>query len=602
MHTIKEVSKFVEFPFSEALRQDLATAGFETPTPIQAKSIAPAIEGRDVIGLAQTGTGKTAAFALPIIHRLSHKSELGALVLAPTRELVVQIVEVFRKLGRTSGLRVIGIVGGVKMENDWKALRSWPNVIVATPGRLLDHLEQKTLSLKEIEIFVIDEADRMHDMGFIPQIRRIISALPQQRQTMMFTATMPSDVEHIVRQSMRHDAVKIQAGPASRPVERAVQKLFSCSEDDKVNILMDQLREEEGRTLIFLRTKRGVDRLARRVTARHRAVRLHGDREQAQRDEAMQGFRDGKYRILIATDIAARGLDVADIEHVINYDFPRAPEDYVHRIGRTARMVATGKATSFVTPADRKYVAALEKLIGAKLPLIPAPGVKPMSEEEAAAAASRGHDRGHDRGHGGGGRGRDGHRGGRPGAGRGGSSSRTHGGRTPTHAPSHAGHMPARAVTHLPPITHSAGYGPGPDVEAIEPVVAAQAETSPVAATPAAGGEAPRKRRRRRGGKGRSGQAAATPGQATPAEAEAVPAVPHSHMVHRPTAVHEEAAHSHAAPRSHAAHSHTPAHKAAHSGHEPQHAEPEQRHERVDRLFADGGEPPTEIATAIDWD
>jgi ATP-dependent RNA helicase RhlE len=390
------VSKFTDFPFSEALHKDLVAAGYETPTPIQAKAIRPVLEGKDVIGLAQTGTGKTAAFALPIIHRLAAKAELGALVLAPTRELVHQIVDVFKMLGASSGVRVASVVGGIKIDNDWRALRSWPNVLVATPGRLIDHLEQKTVNFKEIEMFVIDEADRMHDMGFIPQIRRIIAALPEKRQTLMFTATMPPDVEQIARRSM-HDAVKILVGPASRPVERAEQHLYQIHDEKlKLPLLLDLLAKETGRVLVFLRTKRGVDRLARRIIDRRHAVaRIHGDREMNQRTEAMKGFREGRYRVLIATDIAARGLDVADIEHVINYDFPRHPEDYVHRIGRTARLVATGKATSFVTPADRPYVRDLEKLIATKLTLEHAPGARHVEHEAEAAPAT--HDGSHRR-------------------------------------------------------------------------------------------------------------------------------------------------------------------------------------------------------------
>jgi len=368
----------------DSLQQDIADAGYETPTPIQARCLMPALGGCDIIGLAQTGTGKTAAFALPILQRLARRAELGALVLAPTRELVHQIVGVFRALGRSSGARVASLVGGVKMENDWKALRSWPSILVATPGRLLDHLEQRTVSLKEVEILVVDEADRMHDMGFIPQIRRIIAALPTERQTMMFTATMPADVEQIARRHMR-DPVKILVGPASRPVERAEQRLFDVHETQKLPLLLDLLKKETGRVLVFVRTKRGVDRLARRVRdGRHPVARIHGDREQRERDEAMAGFREGRYRILIATDIAARGLDVDDIEHVINYDFPRAPEDYVHRIGRTARLEASGKATSFVTPGDRQRVRDLERLVGAKIPLTPGPGARPAADHGAA--------------------------------------------------------------------------------------------------------------------------------------------------------------------------------------------------------------------------
>ena len=374
MSTSPDVSDFSGYPFYDALRADLEAAGYRTPTPIQARAIGPALEGRDVIGLAQTGTGKTAVFALPIIHRLHRKMELGALVLAPTRELAQQIVGVFGDLGRGVGIRVALIVGGMPMEGDWKALSSWPNVLVATPGRLIDHLEQGSVSLSEVETLVIDEADRMHDMGFIPQVRRILAALPPERQTMMFTATMPPDVERIVRRNMR-DPVKIQVGRGSRPVERTEQQLFHLEETEKTRLLQHLLKKETGRVLVFVKTKRGVDRLARRIHGRHlRVTRLHGDRLQAERDESMAGFREGRYRVLIATDVAARGIDVADIEHVINYDFPHSPEDYIHRIGRTARLAASGRATSFVTPHDRRHVAALEQLIGSKLPLTPAPG------------------------------------------------------------------------------------------------------------------------------------------------------------------------------------------------------------------------------------
>jgi len=376
LSTHPDVSSFSGYPFYDTLRAELEAAGYRTPTPIQVRALGPALEGRDLIGTAQTGTGKTAAFALPIIHRLHWKLELGALVLAPTRELAKQIVGVFNDLGSGVGIRVAQIVGGMPMEGDWKALSSWPNVVVATPGRLIDHLEQGSVSLSEIEMFVIDEADRMHDMGFIPQIRRIIAALPAERQTMMFTATMPPDVERIVRQNMR-DPVKIQVGPASRPVEQTEQKLYYLEETEKTRLLQSLLRKETGRVLVFARTKRGVDRLARRIHGRHLGVaRLHGDRLQAERDESMEGFREGRYRVLIATDIAARGIDVADIEHVINYDFPHSPEDYIHRIGRTARLAAPGRATSFVTPHDRQHVAALEHLIDSKLPLTPAPGTR----------------------------------------------------------------------------------------------------------------------------------------------------------------------------------------------------------------------------------
>ena len=353
-------------PLLGSIHESIAEAGFERPTPIQARCIPPALEGKDVIGLAQTGKGKTAASALPIIQKLAGSPDLGALVLAPTRELAAQITEMFNELGSNSGIRVATIVGGVPMEQDYRALRSWPNVLVATPGRLIDHIEDDKIPLSEIQILAVDEADRMHDMGFIPQIRRILSRLPDERQTMMFTATMPSDVEQIARRSMR-DPVRIQIG-VTAPAHRAAQQLFVLEEDDKTPLLLGLLGKSEGRVLVFVRTKRGVDRLARRVNRKFRTGRIHGDLEQDSRDKAIGGFRAGECRILIATDIAARGWDISDIEHVINYDFPHHPEDYVHRIGRTARVEASGLATSFVTRDDRRFVSAVRRLIGDKLP------------------------------------------------------------------------------------------------------------------------------------------------------------------------------------------------------------------------------------------
>jgi len=363
--------KFADYPLLDSLRSDLAAAGFETPTPIQSQCIPLGLEGKDVIGVAQTGTGKTAAFAVPIIQRLAHRMELAALVLAPTRELAQQILAVFVQLGRSSGVRPALLVGGIPICEDYKALAAWPNVLVATPGRLIDHLQSGTVLLNEVETFVVDEADRMHDMGFIPQIRRVIQALPSERQTLMFTATMPADVERIARRNMRNPE-RVQVGRMA-PVARAQQKLYAVNPNEKTRLLLKLLDNTRGRVLVFVRTKRGVDRLAHAVSRRrHRVARLHSDRAQPQRDAAMAGFRDGRYRVLIATDIAARGLDVADIEHVINYDFPGSAEDYLHRIGRTARHKATGRATSFVTRGERRNVAAVERLVGAKLALTPA--------------------------------------------------------------------------------------------------------------------------------------------------------------------------------------------------------------------------------------
>ncbi len=386
LSTEKDVT-FADFPFHETIHESIRQAGYVKPTPIQAAGIPPALEGKDIIGLAQTGTGKTAAFALPIIQRLTGRMELGALVLAPTRELAAQITSMFNQLGKTSGIRVATIVGGVPMDEDYAALRSWPNVLVATPGRLIDHIESGKVSFNEVEIFAVDEADRMHDMGFMPQIRRILDVLPSNRQTLMFTATLPDDVERIVRKNM-HDPVRVQIGLCA-PAHRARQELFLLAEDNKTRFLLEMLKKSKGRVLIFLRTKRGVDRLARQISNRRvRAARIHGDLEQSQRDKALAGFRDGNCRVLIATDIAARGLDISNIEHVINYDFPHNAEDYVHRIGRTARVEASGQATSFVTPADRRFVAGVRRLIGDKLPQVICP--EGYSEPPAEAPSKKG--------------------------------------------------------------------------------------------------------------------------------------------------------------------------------------------------------------------
>jgi len=387
-----ETKKFTDYGLLASILKDVAELGYQEPTPIQAQCIPVALKGKDVIGLAQTGTGKTAAFGLPIIQHAARKMEMSALVLAPTRELAQQIAGALRQLGKSSGIRVAVVVGGIKIEEDYKAIRAWPNVLVATPGRLIDHVYSRTIALSEIEILAVDEADRMHDMGFMPQINQIIEALPKNRQTLMFTATMPPKVENLVRRHMR-SPVRIQAG-FTAPPERATQKLYHVQETGKMPLLLDLLRQSTGRVLVFVRTKLKVDRLMRIVAARrYRVARLHGDREQSQRDAAMEGFRDGKYRILIATDIAARGIDVANIEHVINYDFPCCAEDYIHRIGRTARVAASGVATSFVTQMDRSCLAQLERLIDVKLPLTPvespAPERSPKSSAPGAEHTSR---------------------------------------------------------------------------------------------------------------------------------------------------------------------------------------------------------------------
>jgi len=388
-----DVPSFSAFGLMESILDDVADMGFETPTPIQARCIPVAMTGADVMGMAQTGTGKTAAFGLPTIQRVAGNPNLSALVLSPTRELARQIADALYNMGRSSDIRVVLLVGGVPVKEDRKAMRCRPNIVVATPGRLADHLRSNAIDLSHVEVLTVDEADRMHDMGFLPQIKEIIDALPQDRQTMMFSATMPAEVEKLVRRSMRSPA-RIEVSPP-RPAARVEQQLFTVQEGDKMPLLLDLLARSGGRVLVFARTRRKVERLARSVAARdHDVARLHGDRAQSQRDAAVAGFRSGKYRVLIATDIAARGLDVADIEHVINYDFPACAEDYLHRIGRTARAAASGTATSFVTRDDRPCLDDVEKMISARLPVTPARSLTPAAEaprRDAAPVPRQGH-------------------------------------------------------------------------------------------------------------------------------------------------------------------------------------------------------------------
>ena len=368
------VRSFDDLSLTPAMREAIARVGYTTPTPIQAQAIGPILEGRDLIGCAQTGTGKTAAFAIPTIERLTGEGLTPptrgglrpprALVLAPTRELALQIAETFDTLGRTRGVRTIVLIGGESMGPQLAALRDRPDVIVATPGRLADHLERGTASLGAIRVVVLDEADRMLDMGFAPQVERILRVAPLDRQTLCFSATMPPEVERLVRRHLVRPA-RIEAGLVARPVAGVTQVLYRADAQRKTPLLLKLLGAERGRTLIFTRTKHRADRVARAVTAAgHRAARLHADRSMSERREALNGFRSGRYRVLIATDIAARGIDVPEIAHVVNFDLPGTPEDYIHRIGRTARAEASGVASSFAAPEEQDRLRAIERHLG----------------------------------------------------------------------------------------------------------------------------------------------------------------------------------------------------------------------------------------------
>ncbi|MBI1908118.1 DEAD/DEAH box helicase [Candidatus Uhrbacteria bacterium] len=346
----------------------LDKAKFTTPTPIQEKSIPVAIDGKDVIGIAQTGTGKTLAFGIPMIQRLAMHKGRG-LVILPTRELALQVDESLARIGKPIGMRTAVLIGGENIKKQITQLKGNPHVIIATPGRLIDHMEQKTVKLDDVRILVLDEADRMLDMGFAPQINRILVAVPKKRQTMLFSATMPNDIVDIAKKHMQLP-VRVEVAPAGTASERVSQELFIVRKDDKLRLLEKVLNDFDGTVLVFSRTKHGAKKICKAVRAmKHTAAEIHANRSLNQRREALDGFKNGKYRVLVATDIAARGIDVKGIGLVINYDLPDSADDYVHRIGRTGRAGHEGKAYSFATPDQQSDIRAIERLIRGKLPV-----------------------------------------------------------------------------------------------------------------------------------------------------------------------------------------------------------------------------------------
>ena len=346
---------------------------YTVPTPIQQQCIPFAIEQKDVIGIAQTGTGKTLAFGIPIVQSLAQK-EGKSLIVVPTRELAIQVERALEKIATPMGLKTAVLIGGEAMSNQLKRLRMNPELLIATPGRLIDHLEHRTVNLHSTRILVLDEADRMLDMGFLPQIKTVLNSLPEQRQTMIFSATMPSEIVSVATQYMKLP-VRIEIAPPGTAPTEVSQELFFVESGDRTQLLLNLLAETHGSVLVFTRTKFGAKRLARQIRSdsHHSATELHSDRSQAQRQEAMQGFRIGKYRVLVATDIAARGIDVTGIELVVNYDLPANGEDYVHRIGRTGRAGAVGHAVSFAMPHQRADVKAIEQVIRSAVRVSPVP-------------------------------------------------------------------------------------------------------------------------------------------------------------------------------------------------------------------------------------
>jgi ATP-dependent RNA helicase RhlE len=358
----------------------LTTRGITTPTPIQHQTIPAALEGKDIIGIAQTGTGKTFAFGLPLLQRLA--SEKGrALIVLPTRELAQQVEDALMPFASTCGIRMAVFVGGASMHLQKKMLKNNPRILVATPGRLNDHLEQRTVTLKEVSILVLDEADRMLDMGFKPQIDRILQHVPRERQTLLFSATMPQEIMGLASAEMKLP-LRIEVAPSGTTADRVEQELIIVRQENKLALLQSVLKDFQGSALVFSRTKHGAKKIAKALNvAGFKAAEIHANRTLGQRREALEGFKKGRYRVLVATDIAARGIDVTGIEVVINYDLPNDAADYVHRIGRTGRAGREGHAVSFATPAQARDVRDIERLIRAELKRRAHPAHAPVTFE-----------------------------------------------------------------------------------------------------------------------------------------------------------------------------------------------------------------------------
>jgi ATP-dependent RNA helicase RhlE len=380
------------------LLEILAHFQFTTPTPIQERAIPAAIEGKDVIGIAQTGTGKTLAFGIPMLQRIGQEKAKG-LILLPTRELALQVEETLRKVGASLGVRTAVLIGGAPIGSQIRNLGKNPHIIIGTPGRIIDHLAQKTLSLQGISILVLDEADRMLDMGFAPQIKKILEKVPKERQTMLFSATMPDDIVRMATQHMKLP-LRVEVAPPGTAAERVEQELFVVKREEKNRLLQKLLSEYRGAILVFSRTKHGTRKICKAIRDMgHSAAEIHSGRTLPQRRAALDGFKSGVYRVLVATDIASRGIDVVGIELVINYDIPDNPEDYIHRIGRTGRAGEQGRAISFATPDQRSAVRDIERLLRtliavSKLPELPPekfPSLSTYDEPRQSSTARRPH-------------------------------------------------------------------------------------------------------------------------------------------------------------------------------------------------------------------
>ena len=359
------MNTFSELPLSAALQQKLAAAQFVTPTPVQAQALPPALEGKDVLATAQTGTGKTLAFLIPIIEMLLREParQVNALVLLPTRELAMQVHEQYEALRSKTTPKASLVIGGVNEKAQIQGIRVGAGLVIATPGRLQDFISRNLVDLRNIKILVLDEADRMLDMGFLPAIQRIVDILPRRRQTLCFSATLEQSVARLVHDYMRHP-VRVELGSVLKPAESVALRAYEVRPGEKPDVLRHLLYAEKGQTLVFTRTKRGAQRLARELAREgFNAAMIHGDRSQSQRNEALSGFQEGRFQVLVATDIASRGLHVDDVAHVINYDLPKMAEDFIHRVGRTGRAGSQGRASSIVTGVEVIELRNIERTL-----------------------------------------------------------------------------------------------------------------------------------------------------------------------------------------------------------------------------------------------
>lgn len=376
---------FMNLGIAPAIFEELMKWKITEPTPIQRQAIPIAIQGKDVIGIAQTGTGKTFAFGIPMIQRIASVKRQGLVVL-PTRELALQVDESLQKIGKRFGLRTAVLIGGQSMVLQKRAIAKKPHMIIATPGRLIDHLEQRTVSLSGVGIVVLDEADRMLDMGFEPQIRRIMKELPNERQTMLFSATMPQQILKIANEFLEIP-IRVEIAPAGTTADKVAQELFIVQKDKKASLLLKLLENFHGSTLVFTRTKYGAKRLAAQLRE-HKitAAEIHSNRSLGQRKQALEGFKLGRFQVLVATDIASRGIDVVGIELVVNFDLPSTSDDYVHRIGRTARAGASGRAITFAVPGEQKDVRDIERLIRKPLSVSRLPDMEPLTFQQHSSS------------------------------------------------------------------------------------------------------------------------------------------------------------------------------------------------------------------------